>query len=324
VQWNDASYSDGYPNYEDVQAIQDYLGGTYPNPYDYGYIVEITDPASEAPVPVKLLAMGRFAHENAVVMPDHKTVYMTDDGPDHSTDAIPGKGFYKFIADEPGDLTSGTLYAAKLTQDATSDSSKAGFDVEWIMLASASNDDIEPWIRDYDGIDESDFVDLDHTSYISDAEVQDWADGAADDDRVAFLETLKAAAAKGATVEFTKMEGVNINYDGAASGAVPFMYAAMSDVKGSMADDSGDIQLGANRCGIVYRFGLTSTYDVIRMDPAVNGGPYDDTATSNPCSVDSIASPDNVVVIDDGRVIIGEDTGSHDNNMIWLYDPMGE
>src|SRR5690606_30173272 len=67
------------------------------------------------------------------------------------------------------------------------------------------------------------------TNYISDDEVQDWVDGLSTD-AVAFLETLRAAEAIGATVEFNKMEGININYDGAASGAIPFMYVAIADV----------------------------------------------------------------------------------------------
>ena len=129
VRWNDATYSTGYPNYADVKNIQEYLGGTYPNPYDYGYIVEITDAMAAEPVPVKHFTMGRVAHENPVIMPDKKTVYLTDDGSN--------KGFYKFVADVPGDMSAGTLYAAKVTQDATTDTSKAGFDIDWIMLAHA-------------------------------------------------------------------------------------------------------------------------------------------------------------------------------------------
>src|SRR5690606_40053464 len=100
----------GYPNYADVQRIQDYLGGTFPNPYDYGYIVEITEPTAAAPVPVKHFTLGRSAHENPIIMPDEKTVYLTDDGG--------FKAFYKFVADTAGDLSAGTVYAATLTPDA--------------------------------------------------------------------------------------------------------------------------------------------------------------------------------------------------------------
>lgn len=312
--WNDSTYTDGYPSYSDVQNIKTYLGGTFPNPYDYGYIVEITNPTTTAD-PVKLFTLGRSAHENPVIMPDQKTVYLTDDGSN--------KGFYKFVATTAGDLSAGTLYAAKVEQDATTDPEKAGFDISWIELGTASNADIAGWIADYDGIDETDYV-ADSTNYITDADVDAYAAGTAADDRVAFLETLRAAEAKGATVEFNKMEGININYDGAASGSIPFMYVAMSDVKNAMSDDEGDIQIDQARCGIVYRFGLDSNFNTTRMDPVVVGGPYDSEASENSCSVDNIASPDNLVVMDDGRVLIGEDTSKHVNNMLWVYNPAGE
>lgn len=311
-QWNEVG-AGGYPDYNDVKNIQTYLGGTYPNPYDYGYIVEVTNPTSSSPVPVKHFTTGRSAHENPVIMPDDKTVYLTDDGSD--------KAFYKLVTNNAGDLSSGTLYAAKLTQDVDqTDSATTGFDIEWIELAHANNNEISQWIREYDGIDETDFVEGE-TNYISDAEVTAWANGEANDDRVAFLETLKAAGAKGATVEFTKMEGININYDGLKDGSVPYMYVAMSDVKSTMTDTEGDIQVTENRCGIVYRFVLDENYNATRMEPVVSGGPYDSEAAANGCSVEGIANPDNIVVLNDGRVLIGEDTGKHENNMLWVYNP---
>jgi hypothetical protein len=209
--------------------------------------------------------------------------------------------FYKFVATTAGDLTAGTLYAAKVTQDATKDTSKAGFDIEWIELATATNAEIEAWIDNYDGIDETNYVEG-ATSYISDAEVTSWAAGTAPDNRVAFLETLRAAKAKGATVEFNKMEGININFDGVKSGAAPFMYVAMAEVRGAMADTTGDIQVIENRCGAVYRLGLDASYNTNRMDPVVVGGAYDGSSTADKCSVEGVAQPDNIVVLDDGSI----------------------
>ena len=312
VRWNDATYSTGYPNYADVQRIQDYLGGTFPNPYDYGYIVEITEPTAAAPVPVKHFTLGRVAHENPIIMPDEKTVYLTDDGG--------FKGFYKFVADTAGDLSAGTLYAAKVTQDAgVTDSAEAGFDISWIELGSSNNADIETFIRSFDGIDETDYVDG-QTNYVDDADIAAYAAGTGDVE-IAFVETLRAAEAKGATTEFNKMEGININYEGAKDGSIPFMYVAMAEVRGSMADSVGNIQVSENRCGIVYRFPLEADYNVSRMEPVVIGGAYDGASTTDRCDSNSIAQPDNVLVLDDGSVLIGEDTGNHKNNMMWLYRP---
>jgi secreted PhoX family phosphatase len=262
--------------------------------------------------------MTQLLGNSKVVMPDWKTVYTTDDGSN--------KAFYKFVATTAGDLSAGTLYAAKLTQDATSDPAKAGFDIEWIELGSSNNTQIKTWINTYNGISETDYVEG-KTSYITQAEINDWATNGTGDDRYAFLETLRAAKAKGATTEFRKMEGVVINYDGAASGAVPFMYVAMSEVGKGMVDDEGEIQLDSSaKCGAVYRFGLHADFDVNRMEPVVVGGAYnsDGDADGNKCDVEAISNPDNLAVMDDGRVFIGEDTSKHVNNALWMYNPQGE
>jgi secreted PhoX family phosphatase len=293
-----------------VEALGSYKGA-YPNPYDYGYIVEITDPAGRA-TPVKHMALGRYSHENAVVMPDQKTVYMSDDG----TNVV----FFKFVADRAGDLSSGTLYAAKVTQ-LTEPGSAAGdtpFQISWIELAHGTDAEIAAWVADYDGISRDDYK-AGATSYISDEDVAAWARGEAADNRVAFLEARKAAKAKGASAEFRKMEGVNINYAGAADGSIPFMYMNMSEVSKGMADDAGDIQVEANKCGVTYQMKLDANYDVHMMVPVVAGGPYDKNNGANACAIDNISNPDNVVVLGNGDVLIGEDTGNHENNAMWLW-----
>ena len=189
--WND----DSFRYHSDQTKLEDYLGH-YPNPYDYGYIVELENATSAEPDFVRHLAMGRFSHENAEVMPDQRTVYLTDDGYDTV--------LFKFVADAAGDLGAGTLYAAKVDQDMTRDSAITGFDVEWMEMASSSNAEIQTWIDDYDGITTDDYV-AGQNAYISDEEINDWAEwrlnedlngdgtvGSAIDNRVAFLESRKA------------------------------------------------------------------------------------------------------------------------------------
>ncbi|WP_435159228.1 alkaline phosphatase PhoX [Haladaptatus sp. DFWS20] len=343
------------------ERMSDYLGRTA-NPYRYGYIIEIEDPTG-TPTPVKQLAMGRFSHENAVVMPDQRTVYLSDDGT--------GTVFFKFVADTPGDLSAGTLYAAKATQDAGNKVATTGFDLQWIKLAHGTHDQVESWIAEYDDQEPGS-----NTDYITDAEVKQWARGKAKDDRVAFLEARKAAAAKGATNEFRKMEGVNIKRNAKPG---DYLYMAMSNTNKTMLsnqdassendDPKDEIQLEGNEWGAVYRMQLGVDYNVSRMEPVVTGGPnanicggcpYDAQPNSastvcqdcehNPTQEDengivgkgmtsmkqafssqesydpenTISEPDNIVVMDDGRVIIGEDTGNegHDPpNMIWVYNP---
>ena len=315
--WNDETYN----YHDDQESLEDYLG-SYPNPYDYGYIMEIENSATTEPDFIKHFAMGRFSHENAQVMPDERTVYLSDDGYDTV--------LFKFVADTAGDLSSGTLYAAKVNQDDRSDSATTGFDVEWLEMASSSNSDIQSWIDEYDGITTADFI-AGENSYITDEEITDWAEGRLNDDlngdgtigsaadeRVAFLESRKAAAALGASDEWNKMEGVAFNPN-----APDHLYLAMSYVGYDMSDGQGDIDVTENRCGIVYRMTLDDDWNVNRIEPVISGGPYTSSATYE-CDVNNLAGPDNLAVLDDGRVLIGEDTGKHENNMVWLWEPIVE
>jgi len=299
------------------QRLRRHIGGL-PNPYRYGYIVEITEPRADEPVPVKHYAMGRYSHENSVVMPDRKTVYLSDD--DNFA------GFFKFVADQPEDLSRGTLYAAKLTQDRDADGelitdpALAGFDVAWIELAHGDRAQIEGWIGEYDAQTEQAWTEG-VARYLTEEDAVRWARGEAADDRIAFLETRRAAEAKGATLEFRKLEGVMINPEGAADGSVPWLYVAISYVNKSMADGEGDIQLERNDCGAVYRLRLDAFFDTNRMTPMVVGGPWrKDAQEYEKCPNESIANPDNLQVLRDGRVIIAED-GLHKNAMIWVFDP---
>ena len=74
-------------------------------------------PASEKPELARHYVMGRLSHENDTFMPDGRTVYMSDDdtvkytNPKWNTNS--GGVFFKFIADQKVDLSSGTLYVAK-------------------------------------------------------------------------------------------------------------------------------------------------------------------------------------------------------------------
>lgn len=323
------------PDHRRHGALQDlarYLGHAdfgeaWPNPYDYGYIVEVTDPTGRA-VPRKRRALGRFSHENAVVMPDDETVYLSDDGT--------GTVLFKFVADRAGDLTAGTLYAATARQDpGEAEPAVAGFDLRWVRLGHAAGSEVAAWAGEYDGIGLADYR-AGASSYISDAEICHWAearrgrdlacdgDATADadpfgDDRPAFLESRKAAAALGATAEFRKMEGVTVHLGGARDGSVPYVYLAMSQVNETMADNRGDIRLRANPCGVVYRMPLTADYDVRRLEPVAAGGVPGEAG----CPDAGLANPDNLVVLPDGRVVVGEDSPFHDNNMLWLLDPAG-
>lgn len=317
------------------------------NPYKYGYIAEVTEATSDAPVIVKHFALGRFEHENATVMPDGKTVYLSQDDT--------GGVFFKFVADTAEDLSAGTLYGAKLVQDAgQNDPATTGFDVTWIEIGSGDNATIQAWINEYDGIGTDDYVEG-QSSYITMEDVQAWADGdatyplAADggsavtagepmDDRAAFLESRAAARLKGATAEWRKLEGISINHDRAKEAVEgvdliedeivtnAYLYIGIADIDNTMTDDEGDMQLSARvkDCGGVYRARLGENYDIARIEPVVMGSTYRSSLTgAERCDVNNLSQPDNVIVMKDGRILIGED-GFQENNTLWMYQPVSD
>ncbi len=92
----------------------------FPDDYlDYGWNVEI-NPVTKSVI-TKHWAMGNFAHENVTIHTNERTVYQ-------GADSNPGY-LYKFVADTPQDLSSGTLYVYSGLK------SGAG---NWILLANTT------------------------------------------------------------------------------------------------------------------------------------------------------------------------------------------
>ncbi len=343
----------------DESNTREPIGEGYPNPYRYGWQVEIRDPTAEEPTDiVKHYVMGRGSWEMPSVQPDNRTVYELPDGD--------SKGIYKFVADEPLDSyddamqVSGTLYVAKVTNDAAS-AADAGqrnspadvaLDIEWRPLGSASNAEIASWIAEYDDITQVDYLethadtdweeDLDaaieeadreviengNRNYITNQEILDWAeqyeefgpDGVDEElRRVPFLEMGQAAKEIDASAEFNKAEGVD-SIDGARPG--DFVYMAMSEFNDALADDTGDVQLDRVDGGLVYRGELGSNYDISRLEPAIVGP---DSTDSSAVSDDALLNIDNVKVMDDGRVLCCEDADqlgrSYPNDCLYVYQP---
>ncbi len=147
--WNTAMTSEEYPpDVEDewtggwlpvADAMAKHLGKAA-NPYDYGYAIELVPSGGESDplgtIATKHYAMGRFSKEMGLIMPDSKTVYFGDDG----TNRV----LYKFVATNAEDLSEGTLYAAKVTQDGET------LNLEWIELGTATDSDIATAIRELD------------------------------------------------------------------------------------------------------------------------------------------------------------------------------
>jgi hypothetical protein len=117
-----------------VSGMTTYLG-RQANPYDYGYAVELT-PSDLGTKAVRHYTLGRGSHENSQVMPDGKTVYITDD---HDDGVLT-----KFVADKAGNLGAGTLYGAKMV------AANGGFTVEWVKLGAGTEKDIQAGVRTMD------------------------------------------------------------------------------------------------------------------------------------------------------------------------------
>ncbi|HIP36363.1 MAG TPA: DUF839 domain-containing protein [Crocinitomix sp.] len=337
---------DGNEHYNNMGA---YFGGDMKamNPYDYGWTPEVTVLNESGDIKVdKHYSMGRFAHELAYVMPDEKTVYLSDDGTNVA--------LFMFVADEKRDLSAGTLYAAKWEQRSSKRGGRA--DISWVNLGHSNNANIQEALDKkitFKDIFKKMSVKKDGTCAIKSFTSINTTNGAeclkvksGMDEIASRLESRRYAALKGATTEFRKMEGISFNEKD------NIMYLAMSSIGKGMEDNKkkgkdnnkydiggdNDIQLKYNKCGTVYGLNMisfstpkatdgskiNSKYVTNSMYGLISGTP-DKSVAGNKCSVNGIANPDNVAFIQNtNTLIIGEDTKSgHQNDYIWSYN-LGE
>lgn len=326
------------------------------NPYDYGHPVEIAITSNGKTKVSKRLAMGRLSFELVEMMPDERTAYMGDDGRDTM--------LFMFVADRPRDLSEGTLYAARWQQ---TDGQKGGHaNLTWVRLGHAAEGLIRKLIDS--GIQYSDIFETASAVEVQESpakyehylpawvyEGQDSmglgyakpADGTiylrvkpGMEMAAAFLESRKFGAIRGATSEFTKMEGVTHNPQAKE------LYVALSTIEAGMVagknghrphdhisleDDAADLQ-----CGGVYRAEMKggqtdsegsliasewvattmSGYIMGRRKPAGQTvGQYDK------CDTERIANPDNIKYSEEMRTLfVGEDSSNHLNNFLWAHN----
>jgi Tol biopolymer transport system component/secreted PhoX family phosphatase len=302
----------------DKAAVQEGM-----NPYQYGFVVEVDVTDYNNVMIQKHYAMGRAAIELAYVMPNRKTAYISDDGTN--------VGLYRFEADTEGDLSAGTLYAAKWHQ--TGADGMGAADISWISLGSATNAQVEAIINAgttfsniFDTVDPVNDVCPDGYTSINAGhgggnhqclQVKPGMELAA-----SRLETRRYAAMMGATTEWRKMEGITYNTDTGQ------LYIAMSEIGKGMEDDSAediggpnDIWLTANECGGIYGLTLDKDFVATKMYGVLAGIPVTGDP-QNTCDLDGLANPDNLTYIPGYKtLIIGEDTGSgHQNDVIWAYN----
>eukprot|EP00775_Hariotina_reticulata_P002705 gene2705-3004_t len=300
--------------------------------YNYGSIPEIRVLPSGNTRVTKWRTMGRVAFEQASqVMPDGLTMYMTDDGTNC--------GFFMFKMDNRNNLSSGTLFAAKLTQlPGTTEE----WTVSWIRLGSATQAELETLIVNVNPM----FSDIFETAtpfanktcppgfsptntansnfylvgsspaaFMECLKVKPGMEKAA-----AFLETRRFASMMGATTEFEKEEGVTFSVDRME------MYVAYTRIGNGMTTDakygavSRDINMVPNRCGAVFKYKLGRDWTATAAKVLIAGQPLPSPdADGNRCHLNKISNPDNLFHMND-VLFMAEDTSDHQNNVLWAYD----
>ena len=298
------------------------------NPYYYGWVPEVKINTDGTPAYTKHYAMGRFSHEVSYVMPDNKTVYMSDDGTN--------VGLFRFVADKAEDLSAGTLYVAKVKQISAKDG--GAFTLSWIDLGHATDAEIRRAVAKKPKF--SDFFETanakENTCPLGFSSINTLygheclkLKKGVDEKVVSRVESRRYAGLKGGTTEFRKEEGITYN---------PLsnkLYVSMSNIENGMEDskklnqpnryyDKGgnnDIKLPYNGCGAVYELALDRNYTALSMKALLTGTMIKKDANGNTCDLNGIANPDNISILKGSNILsIAEDTTSHENNMIWAYD----
>lgn len=308
------------------------------NPYDYGFIPEVTVKKDGSTSVVKHYAMGRGAWEMTKVLDDGKTAYLGDDGA-YVMMAM-------FVADKSGDLSAGTLYAARWNQTGNQNGGTA--DLSWYKLGKSSDAEIRAIIDSgvtfnsiWDAVLPS--TDASGAKTCSTGYTRVRAGSSSDEclklkagmeKAAAFLETRRYAAYLGATTEFTKMEGIAFNARDKKA------YMAMSRIETSMKSETAapvdHIKLSENKAGATYTMDLAGSQKTANGGEAINsdyvatkiyveaallGNPISTDAYGNTADVNTIANPDNVFFSEKMRTLfIGEDSGMHVNNYVWAYN----
>ncbi|WP_178862220.1 PhoX family protein [Thiomicrorhabdus cannonii] len=306
------------------------------NPYHYGFFPEVTVNEDGSTNVVKHYSMGRGTWEAGKVMPDSRTVYYGDDGTNVA--------LFMYVADEAEDLSAGTLYAGKFSQNGTSYSG----DFSWVKLGHATDAEVKTLADTttfddifYNGTFDSGTETCPTVSGVATTRVRA---GSTFDEclavkpgmekAAAFLEARRYAALSGATVEFNKMEGIAVN------DADKKLYMAISYLDKGMKDNAlpasmEHIKMAKINAGVTFTLPMTpgqvdQNGDRIESDYVVTSMYAEDKligrdiaadALGNTADPDFIANTDNIFFSEKMRTLfVGEDSGTHVNNFVWAYN----
>ena len=301
------------------------------NPYNYGHMPEVTVNPDGTGSIKKHFCMGRISHELVQVMPDNRTVLMGDD----ATNA----GYFVFVADKEKDLSSGTLYVAKVGSGFSIDP-KVGTaaPLTWIKMGSAPSAEIEKLASTLKPTDimtmvKADPNDASYTKIVANGKTEWIKINAGMEKAAAFLETHRYAAYLGASTGFSKMEGTTVNIKDKVA------YSALQNCRDSMVAGNASNVPGngisipkALNAGAVMALNLkggqkdtasaaiNSEWMPADTKALLAGEDITADALGNTANPNNIANPDNLKFSEKMRTLfIGEDSGQHVNNFLWAY-----
>jgi len=301
------------------------------NPYNYGHMPEVTVNPDGTGSIKKHFCMGRISHELVQVMPDNRTVLMGDD----ATNA----GYFVFVADKEKDLSSGTLYVAKVGSGFSIDP-KVGTaaPLTWIKMGSATSAEIEKLASTLKPTDimtmvKADPNDASYTKIVANGKTEWIKINAGMEKAAAFLETHRYAAYLGASTGFSKMEGTTVNIKDKVA------YSALQNCRDSMVAGNASNVPGngisipkALNAGAVMALNLkggqkdtasaaiNSEWMPVDTKALLAGEDITADALGNTANPNNIANPDNLKFSEKMRTLfIGEDSGQHVNNFLWAY-----
>lgn len=302
------------------------------NPYHYGHMPEVTVNVDGTASIKKHFCMGRISHELVQVMPDQRTALMGDDATN--------SGYFVFVADKEKDLSSGSLYVAKVGAGFSIDpASGSAAALTWIKLGSATSAEIEQLANtlkptDIMTVAKTDPGDASYTKITANGKVEWIKINPGMDKAAAFLETHRYAAFKGASMGFTKMEGTTVNAKDKVA------YSALQNCEKSMV--AGDaLNVAGNgvsipkqlKAGAVMALNLrggqkdtagaaiNSEWMPVDTKALLAGEDISADALGNTGNPNKICNPDNLKFSEKMRTLfIGEDSGQHVNNFLWAYN----
>jgi secreted PhoX family phosphatase len=308
-----------------------YGSETAANPYHYGHIPEVTvNPDGTASIK-KHYCLGRISHELVQVMPDSRTVIMGDDATN--------SGLFVFVADTEKDLSSGSLYVAKVGTGFSVDPAAAAAALTWIKLGSATSAEIHKLATtlkptDIMTVASTDPADANFKKVNANGRVEWLKLMPGMEKAAAFLETHRYAALVGASMGFTKMEGATVNIKDKIA-YIALQNCVTSMVAGNALNTAGNgISVAkALNAGAVMALNLkggatddkgaaiNSTWMPADIKAQVIGEDITADALGNTGNPEKIANPDNLKFSEKMRTLfIGEDSSQHVNNYLWAYN----